>query len=116
MAKSARYVVHNAHGRSKQNFNMPGVIKSRQAVVHITASEVTAAPASVVAGGGTQNFMYNVGAANVWVSNVSPHFNDHFQGEPGGVEYILNVDWQSPLNVAVTVTVEDDPPFSIQQL
>jgi hypothetical protein len=55
-----------------------------------------------------------LGDANVWVSNVSPHFNQHFSGEPGGVEFILNVDWPSPLDVGITITVEDQTPTEIQ--
>jgi len=58
--------------------------------------------------------MYNLGDANVWVSNVSPHFNDHFNGEPGGVEFIVNVDFPSPIDVAVTITVEDQTPVEVQ--
>lgn len=116
-ATSARYVLKNVRGRTKHNFNFPGVILSNQAVVHITASEIMPKePPSTVGGGGVQNFMYHVGDANIWVSNVSPHANDHFNGEPGGVEYILNVDWGSPLNVAVTITVEDNPLRIIQGL
>lgn len=115
MAKSARFVLKGVKGRVRQNFNFPDAIKSPQAVVHITAGEVKRGPDSIVLGGGaTQNFMYNLGDADVWVSNVSPHFNQHFNGEPGGVEFILHVDFGSPLDVAVTITVEDQPPVFIQ--
>ncbi len=60
--------------------------------------------------------MYWLGDADVWVSNVSPHFNDHFEGEPGGVEFILhvnNIDNGAPIDVAVTITVEDNLPLEI---
>lgn len=118
MATSFRHLLRGVNGRVRANFNMPGVVKSRQAVVHITAGEV-------VFGGGTsevlgpngqlvtQPYHYNLGDADIWVSNVSPHFNDHFNGEPGGVEYILHVNWDTPLDVAVTITVEEDTPAEI---
>jgi hypothetical protein len=54
-----------------------------------------------------QNFIYHLGDANVWVSNISPHREDHFNDEPGEVEFILNVDSGSPIDVAITITVED---------
>lgn len=114
MGTSVRYVIRGVKGRVRQNFNMPNIIRSRQAVVHITAGEIKPAEPSVVVGGTQQNFMYWLGDADVWVSNISPHFNDHFNGEPGGVEYILHVDWDSPLDVGVTITVEDETPIEIQ--
>jgi hypothetical protein len=102
-------------GRVPHNFNWVE-IKSRQAVVHITAGEVTpaAVPSSVIGGHAEQSFMYHIGDADVWVSNISPHFNDHFQNEPGGVEFILHVDFDSPIDVGITITVEDDVPLEIQ--
>ncbi len=113
MGKSIRYVRRGVKGRSRQNFNIPGLIKSRQAVVHITAGEVIPGAPSVVVGA-EQDFMYNLGDADIWVSNISPHFNDHFNGELGGVEFILHVNWDSPLDVGITITVEDDTPIEIQ--
>ncbi len=53
-------------------------------------------------------FVYHLGDANVWVSNISPH--------AGGVEYILHVDWNEPLPVAVTITLESNPPVETQNL
>jgi hypothetical protein len=43
-----------------------------------------------------------LGDADVWVSNISPH--------QGGVEFILHVNWPQPLNIAVTITVEQEDP------
>jgi hypothetical protein len=78
-------------------------------------TEIAAAPPSEVIGGAAeQDFMYVLGDADVWVSNVSPHFEQHFPGEEGGVEFILHVDWPDPLDVAFTITVEDLPPIDIQ--
>ena len=113
MARSFRHVHRGVQGRVPANFNMPGVVQSRQAVIQITAAEVSFdTGANVIIGpDGTpveQAFMYHIGDADIWVSNISPHFNDHFAGEEGGVEYVLHVDFPSPLNVAVTITVEDE--------
>jgi hypothetical protein len=116
MGKTFRYIARGAIGRIRKNFNWP-VIKSRQAVVHITAGEVIpGAPNSVKGPGGLveQDFIYNLGDADIWVSNISPHFGDHFSDEPGGVEFILHVDWNEPLDVGITVTVEDNTPLGIQ--
>ena len=113
MSKSIRFVRRGVQGRVRQNFNWPGVINSAQAVVHITAGEVIQGPRTEV-GGIAQDFIYNLGNADVSVSNISPHFNSHFGGEPGGVEFILHVNWDSPLDVAITITVEDQTPVEIQ--
>lgn len=99
----------------RANVNLPGVIRSVQEVVHVTAGEaVPLDPPSVITGpdGRTvqQNWRYILGAARVWVSNISPHGGG---GDPGGVEFLLQVEWGSPLNIGVTVTVEGDTPFQI---
>lgn len=113
MSQSFRFVRRGVHGRLPSNVNLPGIITSAQAVVHMSAGEIQAGPRTQV-GAVAQDFIYHVGAANVWISNVSPHFNSHFGGEPGGAEYVLNVDFPHPIDVAVTVTVEDKTPFQIQ--
>jgi hypothetical protein len=112
MSTTYRYALRGVKGRARQNLNLPGVIFSAQAVVHINAGEIKPGPRTQV-GDITQDFIYQLGDANVWVSNVSPHYNSHFGGEQGGVEYILNVDWPEPLDIGVTVTVEDQTPFQI---
>ena len=38
----------------------------------------------------------------------------NFQVTPGGVEFIVNVDWNSPLSIGITITVEDALPVEIQ--
>lgn len=117
MAQSIRFPLRGIHGRHTQNFNWPSAIRSRQAVVQVTAAEIKPAPPSEVLGPNgttTQNYMFWLGAANVSVSNICPHFNDHFNGEPGGVEFVVTVDWPSPIDVAVTITVEDQTPVEVQ--
>lgn len=108
MAKSIRVFYGKElglRGRCRMNFNWEGGEIGLTSVVHITAAEALAfGSASVFGthGGPGQDFAYNLGDADVWVSNVSPH--------QGGVEFILHVDWPEPLNVAVTITVEQEDP------
>jgi hypothetical protein len=117
MSRSVRFIVRGVHGRVRMNHNW-NAIKSHASVVQISAAEIKPATLQPLPAPGApaQNFIYNLGDANVWVSNVSPHAGDHFVGEPGGVEFILNVDFPSPLNVAVTITVEDSFPEAIESL
>lgn len=91
-------------GRCRMNFNWMGVI-SETSVVHISAGEAMdfhSASVFGAHGGPGQEFGYVLGAADVWVTNVAPH--------QGGVEFILHVAWHTPLNIAVTITVEDHDP------
>ena len=106
MSKSIRWVLRGVQGRVLANFSWPGVI-TNQSVVHITAGEV--APGGTVGGPSWrppgQDFFYIVGDADIWVSNISPHLNTFRAGDVAGVRFILHVDWGSPLDVAVTITV-----------
>jgi hypothetical protein len=113
MSTSVRFVRRGVQGTVRQNFNMPNIIKSAQAVVHMSAGEISQGPRTQV-GNIAQDFIYNLGSAPVWVSNVSPHFNSHFGGEVGGVEFLLHVDHNRPIDVAITITVEDNTPVEIQ--
>jgi hypothetical protein len=105
MATSFRLMLRGVNGRIEGNFNMPGTVLSRNAVVNITAGQIRFTEGQPNLAG---DWMYIRGDADVWVSNVSPHFDDHFEGEEGGVEYVLHVDWPDPLDVAVTFTVDDN--------
>lgn len=93
------------HGRSRMNFNWERGEIGETSVVHISAAEARdIGSASVFGehGGPGQDFSYNLGDADVSVSNISPH--------KGGVEFILHVNWPQPLNIAVTITVEQEDP------
>jgi hypothetical protein len=113
MSKSIRYVIRGVHGRVRANFNWPGVI-TNQSVVHITAGEVNFGNTRRDFEPPGQDFYYILGDADIWVSNVSPHFNTFRNDDPGGVRFILHVNWFAPLDVAVTITVEDKLPIEIQ--
>ena len=91
MARSIRFIRRNVQGRVRQNFNW-GPITQRSAVV-ITAAEL--------GGGGRPN----LGAADVWVTNVGPH---NPEGGDGGVEFHIHADWASPIDVLVTISVLED--------
>ena len=125
MSKSIRFVQRGVKGRIRQNFNWDA-IRSHASVVHITAAQIMPLDPNIPpllreAGEPSQNFRYNLGDANVWVSNVSPHCNDHFKDEVGGVEFILNVEGPSGIpglnfsgiDVAITITVEDNFPVQV---
>jgi hypothetical protein len=88
---------------------------SARSVVHITAAEVKFGTTQVHQDPPprAQDFYYHLGDASVWVSNIGPHRNE-FIGAVGGVEYHLHVDFDSPIDVAITITVEDDLPLEIQ--
>lgn len=100
------------HGHVRQNFNWPGVITARS-VVHISAGEIKFGTTQYIQTEPKQNFYYTLGEARVWISNISPHKNE-FATDSGGVSFFINVDFGSPIDVAVTITVEDSLPIEIQ--
>jgi hypothetical protein len=123
MAKSYRHVMGGVHGRICETFTAPGgEIISAQSVVHVSAGQVDvheAGPDDMMFGPDagklmTQPFTYTVGDADVWVSNVSPlALGDNPAGGSGGVAYVLHVDSPSPIDVAVTITIEDQTVWAI---
>jgi hypothetical protein len=95
MSRSIRLIYRNQRGRSWHNFNWDAITK-RSAVI-VTAAEWRAGSDPFDATGRP-----NPGDANVYVTNIGPHDPE---GGTGGVEFALHVDWDSPLNVQVTITV-----------
>src|SRR4051812_30763487 len=87
MARSIRVLYRGVKGRVRRNFNWSPINKNSAVV--ITAAEW----------GGSRPLL---GEASVYVTNVGPH-----DPEPGsgGVEFHLHVDWGSPLDVIVTISV-----------
>ena len=74
-----------------------------RSVVHISACEATALPPPQL--GTPQDFIASTrfrGAAVIGVRNVHPHDDGG-----GGVEFVLEVNWGSPLNIVTDITVED---------
>ncbi len=96
MARSIRVLYRGVQGRVRRNFNWNPI--TEKSVVVITAAEWN----SRAAGNGRPL----LGAANVYVTNIGPH--DPEGGPDGGVEFHLHVDWNSPLDVIVTISVLED--------
>jgi hypothetical protein len=95
MARSIRLIYRNIKGRVRQNFGWDGL--TERSAVLITAAEwrPTADPFDSPPGRPL------LGEANVYVTNIGPHDPE---GNVGGVEFHLHVDWNSPLHVMVTIT------------
>jgi hypothetical protein len=98
MARSIRILYRGVQGRVRRNFNWDP-IKQNSAVV-ITAAEWGAFGGIFGAAGRPR-----LGEANVYVTNVGPHDPE---GGAGGVEFHLHVEWPSPLDVVVTISVLED--------
>ena len=100
MARSIRVMYRGVQGRVRRNVNFSAI--NLDSPVIITAAEFTphfGGPAK------TQG-RPNLGEANVYVTNVGPHGVAGV--ESGGVEFHLHVDFDSPLDVIVTITVPED--------
>ena len=97
MSRSIRIIYRNEQGRSRKNWNWDAITK-RSAVL-VTAAEWRAGADPFDSSGRP-----NLGEANVYVTNIGPHDPE---GGTGGVEFLLHVDWDSPLHVQVTITVLD---------
>lgn len=100
MARSIRVLYRGVHGRVRRNFNW-APITAKSAVV-ITAAEWSAVPEGFL---DFQRGRPLLGEANVYVTNIGPHDPE---GGDGGVEFHLHVDWDSPLDIIVTISVLDD--------
>jgi len=87
------------------NFNWDGVITA-QSVVHISACECFFPEQNLFGAEGVVRFR---GAAPIYVKNIHPHGPNPGDTITGGVEFLLQVDWETPLNVATDITVVEDP-------
>ena len=102
MARSIRILYRSQKGTIRKNWNW-GAINLDTPVI-VTAAEFS--PQFGGLGGGPKTLGRPLlGAANVYVTNVGPHGAG---GEAGGVEFLLHVDWESPLDVVVTITAFED--------
>jgi hypothetical protein len=102
MAQSIRVLYRGVQGRVRRNFNWPPI--NLDSPVIITAAEFT--PHFGGPGGPKTQGRPHLGDANVYVTNVGPHGVAGV--EAGGVEFHLHVDFDSPLDVVVTITVPED--------
>ncbi|MER7835367.1 hypothetical protein ABTY98_05500 [Streptomyces sp. NPDC096040] len=100
MARSIRFFLTGKQGTSRANLNWAPI--NRKSAVIVTAAEFPGFPGGL---GGLDTIRPSLGAASIWVSNVGVHGPE---GGTGGVEFLLHVDWGSPLDVMVTVSVLED--------
>jgi hypothetical protein len=99
MAQSIRVLYRGVQGRVRRNVNWPPI--TEKSAVVITAAEWR------FDGGifGPTAGRPLLGEASIYVTNVGPHDPE---GGTGGVEFHLHVDWGSPLDVIVTISVLED--------
>lgn len=103
--QGARHDTHDQglwRGQSSgwKNFNWNGVI-DRNSVVHIAASEGVVNTTSIF--GALASIDKQRGDATIQVKNVRTHDN------AGGVEFFLQVDWRTPLDIVTDITVVEPP-------
>jgi len=101
MAQSVRILDRGVQGRVRRNWNWSAI--NLDSAVIITAAEFSFQEG--LFGGPKTLGRPHLGEANVWVTNIGPHGQGD---EAGGVEYHLHVDWPTPVDVIVTITVLDD--------
>jgi hypothetical protein len=104
MSRSVRVIWKNIQGRQHLNFNWPPIHKA--SAVFIAAAEWAPAanPDPYTPGPPGRPF---IGEATISVTNIAPHDPEGTSSD-GGVEFYLHVDWESPINVVLTITVLDD--------
>ncbi len=98
-ARTIRWFLRNT-ATGWANFNWDGVITA-QSVVHISACEAKFFDAA-------QPIRWR-GDAPISVFNVRPHGPNPGDNITGGVEFFLVVQWGTPLDIAVDITVIDTP-------
>src|SRR6516225_3090370 len=100
MARSLRLVYRDQQGTNlRKNFNWPPI--HERAAVILTAAQWRPA-------GGLFGELVGrpvLDQAKVYVTNVGPHDPE---GGDGGVEFFLNVESNTPVDVIVTITVLED--------
>lgn len=103
-ARTIRIFWHNAT-TGWFNFNWNGVI-TPQSVVHVAACECFFPEENVF---GVEGVQRTRGDAPIWVKNVRPHGPNPGDTITGGVEFFLQIDWNTPLPVATDITVLGEP-------
>lgn len=98
MPRTIRVWYANESGRIRKNVDW-GITPpmTRKSVVLISASEALRPSENTI--NIESNALYNLADADVYVTNISPH--------DGGVEFILHVNWNTPLYVMVDITILD---------
>jgi hypothetical protein len=98
MPQTIRKYWGGLQGRVTLNYNWPAI--DQDSIVVVTASEY-----------GAEHVRF-IGAASITVANVAPH------GPPfdpnHGVTFVMNVPWNSPLNIVTDITLLEDKPIDTQ--
>lgn len=98
MPRTIRKYWGRLHGRALLNYNWSAI--DQDSTVVISASEYT-----------DQHVRF-IGSANITVANIAPH-GPPFDGNHG-VTFVVNIGWDSPLNIVTDITVLDDKPEEVQ--
>jgi hypothetical protein len=99
MAQTLRVFYRGVQGRQRTNLNWSPI--SEKSTVIITAAEWH--PSGGIFG--LSEGRYNLGDANVYVTNIGPHGD---QSEAGGVEFYVHADSGAPVDVVAAITVLED--------
>ncbi|WP_405817101.1 hypothetical protein OG241_21205 [Streptomyces sp. NBC_01390] len=102
MSRSIRILYRGQKGTIRKNWNWDAI--NLDTAVLVTAAEFAPDEGMQFPGVFKTQGRPLLGAANVYATNIGPHGNG---AEAGGVEFLLHVDWESPLNVVVTITALD---------
>ena len=97
---STRVFVRQVSGRRPMNVNMPGMNITRKSAVLATGGLV-----DLGNGFFDPNVRLLVHGPDVRITNIAPHDDE---GGGGGIEFVVNVDSPTPVDVAVTLTVLED--------
>lgn len=103
MAQTIRVYWSQLKGRVPLSFSLPGVIQTNS-VIHIAASEAGSWNQKP---DGTATVQRLAGAADVTVRAIAP--------KPDRVDFIIEVDWKSPLDIVTDITVME-PPTMYRQM
>jgi hypothetical protein len=97
VARSIRHFYHGEQGRHAKNVNINGFDITNGSAVLVTAALYT-----TPGFGPDLNTRLLVHGPDVWISNIVPHGGPN---EASGVEFMLHVDSDQPVDVAVTITL-----------
>jgi hypothetical protein len=97
MSRSVRVFARQRQGRIPMNVNLPAFEVTRRSAISITVGQV-----SLGSGLFDPDVRPTVHGPDVFVTNVCPHGDE---GGGGGVEFMLHVNSDSPIDVAITITV-----------
>lgn len=99
MARTLRVIRKGTRGRARLNWNWNAI--NEHSTVIMTAAQWSPAGGIFPASQGR----YQLGDADVYVTNIGPHGNG---SEAGGVEFYLHASTDTPIDVVIAITVLED--------